>query len=118
MSEEDTISWNADVQVEGEYQAQVYYTCSEGDPGIVLKPSCSESALTKEAVVPMPRLSAIPDRSPRSSASLVKDFAPLDRSSIGLKREKRLLVFSSEKNSGQTNNRIAAYHTQSHFDIE
>ena len=51
INERDTISWNADVQIDGEYQAHVYYTCSEGDLGTVLELSCGESAITKEVTV-------------------------------------------------------------------
>ena len=51
VNKEDTSSWNADVQIEGDYQAQVYYTCSEDDLGTVLELSCGESATTKEVSV-------------------------------------------------------------------
>ncbi len=97
INEKDTISWNADVQIEGEYQAQVYYTCSEDDLGTVLKLSCGESAITKEVTVANdpPLVGAESDRSPRRSESLVKDFVPLNLGVIRLKKGKRPLVLSA-----------------------
>jgi len=97
INEKDTISWNADVQIEGEYQAHVYYTCSEDDLGTVLKLSCGESAITKEVTVANdpPLVGAESDRSPRRSESLVKEFAPLNLGVIRLKKGKRPLVLSA-----------------------
>ena len=97
INENDTISWNTDVQIEGEYQVQVYYTCSEDDLGTVLKLSCGESAITKEVTVANdpPLVGAESDRSPRRSESLVKDFVPLNLGVIRLKKGKRPLVLSA-----------------------
>jgi len=85
------------VQIEGEYQAHVYYTCSEDDLGTVLKLSCGESAITKEVTVANdpPLVGAESDRSPRRSESLVKEFAPLNLGVIRLKKGKRPLVLSA-----------------------
>jgi len=96
-NEKDTISWNADVQIEGEYQAHVYYTCSEDDLGTVLKLSCGDSAITREVTVANdpPRVGAESDRSPRRSESLVKEFVPLNLGVIRLKKGKRPLVLSA-----------------------
>jgi hypothetical protein len=97
VSEKDTISWNADVQIAGDYQAQVYYTCSEDDLGTVLKLSCGESAITKEVTVANdpPLVGDESDRSPRRSESLVKDFVPLNLGVIRLKKGTRPLVLSA-----------------------
>lgn len=103
INEKDTISWNADVQIEGEYQAHVYYTCSEDDLGTVLKLSCGESAITKEVTVANdpPLVGAESDRSPRRSESLVKDFVPLNLGVINLEKGKRPLVLSAPKIPGK-----------------
>jgi hypothetical protein len=97
INEKDTISWNADVQIAGDYQAQVYYTCSEDDLGTVLKLSCGESAITKEVTVANdpPLVGDESDRSPRRSESLVKDFVPLNLGVIRLKKGTRPLVLSA-----------------------
>jgi arylsulfatase A-like enzyme len=103
VKKEDTISWNADVQIEGDYQAQVYYTCSEDDLGTVLELSCGESATTKEVSVANdpPLVGAKSDRSPRRSESLVKDFIPMDLGVIHLKKGKRPLVLSAQRIPGK-----------------
>ena len=103
INEKDTISWNADVQIEGEYQAHVYYTCSEDDLGTVLKLTCGDSAITKEVTVANdpPLVGAESDRSPRRSESLVKDFVPLDLGVIHLKKGKSPLVLSALKIPGK-----------------
>ena len=97
ISEQDTISWNADVQIEGDYQAEVYYTCAEDDLGTVLELSCGESAISKEVTVANnpPLVGAEADRSPRRSESLVKEFVPLNLGVIRLKKGKRPLVLSA-----------------------
>ena len=97
VNKEDTISWNADVQIEGDYQAQVYYTCSEDDLGTVLELSCGESAISKEVTVANdpPIVGAESDRSPRKSESLVKDFVPLNLGVIHLKKGRCPLVLTA-----------------------
>ncbi len=103
MSTADTISWNADVQTEGTYQALVYYTCAKGNLGTVLKLSCGESAITKEVTVANapPLVGAASDRAVRRSESLVKDFVPLDLGVIHLKKGKQPLVLSALKIPGE-----------------
>ena len=97
VSTEDTITWNAEVQVEGDYQVQVYYTCTEGDLGTVLELRCGETALTKEVTVANdpPLVGEDSDRSPRRSESFMKDFVPLDFGVMRLKKGKRPLVLSA-----------------------
>lgn len=103
VNTEDTISWNANVQIEGEYRAQVYYTCSKDDLGTVLKLSCGESAITKEVTVANdpPLVGAESDRSPRRSESFVEDFVPLNLGVIHLKKGKRPLILSALKIPGK-----------------
>ena len=103
MNEKDTISWNADVQIEGDYQARVYYTCTEEALGTVLELRWGESAIIKEVTVvnDPPLIGAKSDRSPRRSESLVKDFVPLNLGVIRLKKGKRPLVLSALKIPGK-----------------
>ena len=91
------------MQIEGEYQVQVYYTCSEDDLGTVLKLSCDESAITKEVTVANdpPLVGAESDRSPRRSESFVKDFVPMDLGVIRLKKGTKPLVLSALKIPGK-----------------
>ena len=103
VNKEDTISWNADVQIEGEYRAQVYYTCSKDDLGTVLKLSCGDSAITREVTVANdpPLVGSESDRSPRRSESFVKDFVPMDLGVIRLKKGQKPLVLSALKIPGK-----------------
>ena len=103
VNKEDTISWNAEVQIEGDYQAQVYYTCAEEDLGTVLELRCGESAITKKVTVANdpPLVGKDADRSPRRSESFMKDFIPLDLGVIHLKKGKSPLVLSALKIPGK-----------------
>ena len=103
MNKEDTISWNAEVQIEGDYQAQVYYTCAKDNLGTVLELRCGESAITKKVTVANdpPLVGKESDRSPRRSESFMKDFIPLDLGVIRLKKGKQPLVLSALKIPGK-----------------
>ena len=97
MNKEDTISWHADVQIEGDYQVKVYYTCAEGDLGTVLELRCGESAVTQKVTVANnpPLVGEESDRAPRRSESFMKDFVPLDLGVIHLKKGKSPLILSA-----------------------
>lgn len=94
---EDTISWNAEVQIEGDYRAQVYYTCTKEDLGTVLELRCGESAITQKVTVANdpPLVGRESDRSPRRSESFMKDFVPLDLGVIHLKKGPNQLVLKA-----------------------
>lgn len=96
-NKDDTIYWDADVQVAGNYQAQVYYTCAEEDLGTVLELSCGDSAITKEVTVANdpPWVGADDDRSLRKGESYVKDFIPMDLGTIRLDKGKSRLTLSA-----------------------
>ncbi|QXD23348.1 arylsulfatase [Opitutia bacterium ISCC 51] len=96
-NKDDTIYWDADIQVAGNYQAQVYYTCAEEDLGTVLELSCGDSAITKEVTVANdpPWVGADDDRSLRKGESYVKDFIPMDLGTIRLDKGKSRLTLSA-----------------------
>lgn len=97
INQEDTIYWNADVQIEGDYQARVYYTCSEDDLGTILQLSSGDAAISKEVTFANdpPLIGEESDRSPRKSESFVKDFIPMDLGVIHLKKGQTKLVLSA-----------------------
>lgn len=103
VNTEDNIQWNADVQLEGDYRAQVYYTCSTENLGTVLQLSHGESAITKEVNVANdpPLIGEESDRAQRRSESYVKDFIPLDLGVIHLKEGRNPLVLSAIKIPGE-----------------
>ena len=102
VNTEDTIYWDADVQVEGDYRAEVYYTCAEEDLGTVLELSCGNSAITREVSVANdpPWLGANFDRSLRRGESYVKDYKPMDLGVIHLAKGRNKLTLSALKISG------------------
>ena len=97
VNKDDTISWNADVLIEGDYRATVYYTCPQEDLGTVLKLSCGDAFITKKVTIANdpPLVGEESDRAPRRSESFVKDFIPMDLGVIHLDKGKRELVLSA-----------------------
>ncbi|MDA0350531.1 MAG: arylsulfatase [Verrucomicrobia bacterium] len=97
VNTEDTIYWDADVQVEGNYRAEVYYTCTEQDLGTVLELSSGNSAITKKVTVvnDPPWLGAEFDRAIRKGESYVKDFKPMDLGVIHLDKGQNKLTLSA-----------------------
>jgi len=77
-SPKDSITWNAEVDHAGTYEAVLYYTCPADDVGSTVELSFKGSTLTgkvTEAHDP-PLIGAEQDRAKRSE-SLVKDFKPM-----------------------------------------
>ena len=76
VNEEDTIYWDAEVLQDGNYRAEVYYTCAKEDLGTVLELRWGDSAITKKVTVENdpPWVGAESDRSLRKGESYVKDF--------------------------------------------
>ena len=97
INTEDTIYWNVDVEIEGDYQAQVYYTCAEKNLGTVLELRSGDTAVTKKVtqVNDPPLVGEKSDRSPRRSESFMKDFIPLDLGIIHLEKGKKPLILSA-----------------------
>ena len=103
INTEDTIYWNVDVEIEGDYEVQVYYTCAEEDLGTVLELRSGDAAINKEVTVvnDPPLVGEENDRSPRRSESFMKDFIPLDLGVIHLEKGGRPLVLSALKIPGK-----------------
>jgi arylsulfatase A-like enzyme len=102
-NKDDVIYWDADIQVEGNYQARVYYTCAEEDLGTVLELSCGDSAITKEVTMvnDPPWVGADDDRSLRKGESYVKDFIPMDLGTIRLDKGENRLTLSALEIPGE-----------------
>ncbi len=84
-SPQDSITWDAEVDQAGTYEAILYYTCPTADIGSTVELSFKDSHLTgkiTEAHDP-PLVGAEQDRAQRSE-SLVKDFQPLVLGNIQL----------------------------------
>ena len=73
------MTWDVEVATAGDYQAEVYYTCREGDVGSKIELSLGGSSVQGEAneAHDPPEIGAEFDRVPRGGESYVKDFRPL-----------------------------------------
>lgn len=88
---EDEITWDIEVAEDGDYEADIYYTCAPGDVGSTVELLYGENGVSgklTEAHDP-PAVGAEHDRVPRLGESLVKDFKPF-----------RLGVLPMEKGAG------------------
>jgi hypothetical protein len=95
-AEEDKLTFDVDVLEEGDYAADVYYTCPEKDLGSILKLAfggASVSGKVTEANDP-PVAGAEHDRIPRQE-SYVKAFKPMRLGSIHLARGNGAMTLSA-----------------------
>ena len=102
INTEDHISWNAEVLVEGDYRAEVYYTCPRDDLGSIIELRFGDQAITQQVTVANdpPVVGPKFDRSTRGSESFVKDFKPMDLGVIHLEEGRNRLVLSALEKPG------------------
>ncbi len=101
---EDRITWNLEVATTGEYEAEILYTCPEGDEGSEIKLSCGDGELTGR-VGPAwdPPLYTNQDTLPRPPAeSKMKEFRPLKLGTISLTKGQAPLVLQAIKMPGKS----------------
>jgi len=96
ISKSDSITWDAEVLAEGDFEVTVYYTCAAADLGSVVELSFGDSKIKTEInEVNDPPLKGMEnDRIPRWE-SYVKDFKPLKMGTIYLKKRKGLLTLKA-----------------------
>jgi arylsulfatase A-like enzyme len=84
-STDDSITWNVDVARGGQYEAEIYYTCSAADAGSTIELSCNAGRVEGEVSQPNdpPIRGAEHDRVPRGE-SYVKDFRPMKLGTVEL----------------------------------
>jgi len=101
-STKDSITWDVEVLADGQFEVELYYTCSEKNIGSVVELSLDESKIAKkitEAHDP-PLTGMENDRSPRIE-SYVKDFKPMNLGNMVLKKGKGLLTLKALEISGE-----------------
>lgn len=101
---EDKITWNLEVETTGEYEAEILYTCPEGDEGSVIELRCGEGLLSGE-VGPAwnPPLYTNQDTLPRPDGeSRMKEFRPLKLGTIRLTKGRAPLVLQAVKMPGKS----------------
>ncbi len=99
---DDSITWEAEVIEEGNFQVSLYYTCSKDAIGSEIELSFLDSRLKNsinEYYDPK-EYGSEKDRSPRIE-SYVKDFIPLEMGTINLKKGKGKLVLKGLKKKGE-----------------
>jgi len=99
---EDTITWDAEVAEDGEFEVIVYYTCSKDALGSEIELSFSDSQISSSITKyhDPDEFGKENDRSPRIE-SYVKDFMPLNMGVISLKKGKGTLVLRGLKKKGK-----------------
>ena len=99
---ENTITWDAEVAEDGEFEVVVYYTCSKDALGSEIELSLSDSQISSSITKyhDPDEFGKENDRSPRIE-SYVKDFIPLNMGVISLKKGKGTLILRGLKKKGK-----------------
>ena len=99
---EDTITWDAEVAEDGDFEVIVYYTCAKDAIGSEIELSFSNSKVSKNITkyYDPDEYGKENDRSPRIE-SYVKDFIPLNMGIIKLEKGKGTLVLKGLKKNGE-----------------
>ncbi|MDH5367264.1 MAG: arylsulfatase [Cyclobacteriaceae bacterium] len=95
-SVQDSITWEIEVLEEGDYEAIVYYTCSEEDIGSTIELNFGTNSVKEKISVPHdpPLIGSEKDRVVRQE-SYVKDFIPLNMGILKLKKGTGTLALKS-----------------------
>ena len=102
INDNDSITWNAEVPKEGDFEVTVYYSCAEDAIGSVFEVSLGKSkieGIIKEAHNPE-QFGAAEDRVIRAE-SYVKDFKPLNIGTIHLQKGKGTLSLKAVNKTGE-----------------
>jgi arylsulfatase A-like enzyme len=102
INTDDTISWDAEVLIEGDYRAEVYYTCPQEELGSLVELRFGDQAISKQVTVANdpPSVGVTFDRARRKSESFVKDFKPMNLGVIHLKVGRNPLVLTALEKPG------------------
>jgi len=97
----DSITWNAEVLAEGDFNVDIYYTCPAVDTGAVFQLSFAGEQLTaKITEVNNPPLTGMENDRVQRTESYVKTFKPLHAGTIHLKKGKGTLTLKALKIPG------------------
>lgn len=97
-SKSDSITWDVEVLADGEFEVEIYYTCSEKNTGSVFELSLGENKLTgKVTEAHNPPLEGMENDRIERMESYVKDFKPLNLGTILLQKgEGKLTLKATE----------------------
>jgi arylsulfatase A-like enzyme len=97
-SKSDSITWDVEVLADGEFEVEIYYTCSEKNTGSVFELNLGENKLTGKITEPHnPPLTGMENDRVERMESYVKDFKPLNLGTIHLQKgEGKLTLKATE----------------------
>lgn len=102
-SEEDKITWQAEVHTSGIYEVELYYSCPKADVGAQLELSFNDSKIDCTIKEPHdPPMSGAADDRVQRMESYVKDFRPMTFGQIELKKGKGVLTLKATKIPGNS----------------
>ena len=100
-SEQDSITWDADVVTPGDYEATVFYTCRDGDEGVTVHLSMDGAKASDAAAqVTEPFDPPLYDKSKErveNSHYFVKDFKPLSLGTLTLSQGRGTLRLTCDE---------------------
>ena len=101
-NEEDFITWQVEIGKAGDYEVEMWYSCSSEDLGSEIKLSMDKQFLVSKIMVANnpPLIGMDEDRSPRSE-SYYKDFKPMKMGKIYLPKGRGELKLQAVKISGK-----------------
>ena len=103
VNQTDSITWDIEVENEGEYDAEVYYACAADDIGATIELRFKGHALQKKITVAHdPPLRGHENDRVKRVESYVKDFAKLDLGTIKLSKGRGLLKLGALQKPGNT----------------
>lgn len=101
-STEDSMTWDIEVNMSGNYDVEILYTCPEGDDGSTIQLEFNGSKLEgKVAPAWNPPLIDNQDRVPRKGESIMKEFHPLKPGTMHLEKGRGLLTLRALKVAGK-----------------
>ncbi len=96
INPDDKITWDVNVLTEGDYEAEIYYTCPAKDVGTTFQLSFNSNELvSKISVANDPPLRGMEDDRIKRKESYIKDFKPLRMGIIHLKKGKGELTLKA-----------------------
>jgi hypothetical protein len=99
---DDSITWDIEVHIGGEYEALIYYTCPKEDIGSIVELNFQGSKIQGKVETAFdPPLMDTMDRVPRKGETYMKDFQPLRLGLFHLTKGRGLLTLRALKIPGK-----------------
>ncbi len=101
-STSDSITWEAEVLSDGDFEVEIYYTCPPEDVGALFELSFADEKLTGQiSEAHNPPLQGMENDRVERMESYVKDFKPLKLGTIHLKKGKGILTLKATEIPGK-----------------